>query len=303
MDGKTSMQMNRKAPPLNLLNAFETVARHLSIKQASNELNVTPSAVSQKIKLLEEFIGAPLFYRTTRKVTLTSLGKKYLIMVDDLLKQHEKNYSALFKEFGKARMRLDMPSFIGYDVIFPNLSELQKKFSDIDLTIETSDELIDFETEPVDAAIRYLEDEPEDLYARLISKTNGALVCSDKFPKLKSLKTLNDITKSTLIHSRRQNQIWINFGNHFNLNLNDNTNGIFLDNYLSTITAAEQGLGLALAVMPISKKRILAGSLITPLKLNYPLKYSVYFVQRKSTKNNKRLDELYEWLVSIFNRL
>jgi len=65
-------------PPLQWLRVFESSARHLSFTQAADELNITQSAVSQQIKLLENFVGEPLFIRGTRSLQLTNAGAIYL---------------------------------------------------------------------------------------------------------------------------------------------------------------------------------------------------------------------------------
>lgn len=65
-------------PPLPLLRSFEVAARHLSFKQAAAELHVTPAAVSQQIKALEQRLGAPLFHRLTRALALTEAGQALL---------------------------------------------------------------------------------------------------------------------------------------------------------------------------------------------------------------------------------
>ncbi|MFT5260815.1 MAG: LysR family glycine cleavage system transcriptional activator, partial [Gammaproteobacteria bacterium] len=67
--------MPRRLPPLNGLRSFEAAARHLSFTLAAQELNVTPAAVSQQVKLLEEYFGVRLFNRLTRALSLTDSGK------------------------------------------------------------------------------------------------------------------------------------------------------------------------------------------------------------------------------------
>ena len=57
--------------PLNALNAFEVAARHESFSKAAEELNVTPAAVSQQIRMLEELLGVQLFHRLNRGLALT----------------------------------------------------------------------------------------------------------------------------------------------------------------------------------------------------------------------------------------
>jgi len=67
--------MARPLLPLNALRAFEASARHLNFSRAADELSVTPGAVSQQIRLLEDIVGAPLFRREPKGLALTDLGR------------------------------------------------------------------------------------------------------------------------------------------------------------------------------------------------------------------------------------
>jgi LysR family glycine cleavage system transcriptional activator len=75
--------MSYRLPPLNGLRAFEAAGRHLSFRQAAEELAVTPGAVSQQVKHLEQVIGVPLFQRRHRSLILTSHGEALLPSVSD----------------------------------------------------------------------------------------------------------------------------------------------------------------------------------------------------------------------------
>src|SRR3990172_10725010 len=66
-------------PPLSTLHAFEAAARRMSFKAAAEDLHVTPGAVSQQIKLLEDRLGTPLFLRRTRGIELTEAGRVLLL--------------------------------------------------------------------------------------------------------------------------------------------------------------------------------------------------------------------------------
>src|SRR5688500_7855419 len=67
-----------RLPPLNALKAFEAAARHLSVKRAAAELNVTPAAVSHQIRTLEEYLGVQLFHRLNRALELTDAARACL---------------------------------------------------------------------------------------------------------------------------------------------------------------------------------------------------------------------------------
>ncbi len=70
--------MSYHLPPLNGLRAFEAAARHLSFKHAASELHVTPGAVGQQVRALEEALGLELFRRLPRGLVLTEAGEAYL---------------------------------------------------------------------------------------------------------------------------------------------------------------------------------------------------------------------------------
>src|SRR5437660_12456593 len=70
--------MTHRLPPLKALRVFETAARHLSFKEAAQELSITQAAVSHQIKSLEEYLGVELFRRAGRGVQLTEAARACL---------------------------------------------------------------------------------------------------------------------------------------------------------------------------------------------------------------------------------
>lgn len=72
------IEMSHRLPPLNGLRSFEAAARHLSFTRAADELAVTPGAVSQQVKSLEQALGVTLFRRLPRSLVLTHEGETYL---------------------------------------------------------------------------------------------------------------------------------------------------------------------------------------------------------------------------------
>ena len=77
--------MSQDVPPLNMLAAFESAARHHSFSRAAAELHITDSAISHRIRLLEEHVGEKLFLRTRGGLTLTGKGTHYLSAVQNAL--------------------------------------------------------------------------------------------------------------------------------------------------------------------------------------------------------------------------
>src|SRR5262247_2092596 len=73
----------RKLPLLIELRAFEAAARHMSFKQAANELGVTPTAISHQIRLLERYCGHSLFRRRPRPLAMTEAGARLFPSIRD----------------------------------------------------------------------------------------------------------------------------------------------------------------------------------------------------------------------------
>ena len=78
--------MRPALPPLNALRAFEAAGRLGSFKEAAAELHVTHGAVSQQVRLLEEWLGASLFERHNRRVVLTPAARAYLAEIGPLVR-------------------------------------------------------------------------------------------------------------------------------------------------------------------------------------------------------------------------
>ena len=97
--------MARKLPPLHLIHIFEASARHQSFKLASEELFLSPSAISHQIKSLEKYLGFNLFFRKSRKVELNPAGKMFLGYVQQSLQILDQGTSQTINRFSNAVTR------------------------------------------------------------------------------------------------------------------------------------------------------------------------------------------------------
>ncbi|RCS22636.1 transcriptional regulator GcvA [Phyllobacterium salinisoli] len=147
--------MNQKLPPLNALRAFEATARHLSVKIAAEELCVTPGAVSQMIKALELNLGARLFHRMHRGLSLTEAGQNYLPPVRNAFRQIAEATRRIETVTDTGLLTVSITPFFAAAWLVPRLNAFQAAYPDIDLQIVTSNALVDFSRETVDIAVRH----------------------------------------------------------------------------------------------------------------------------------------------------
>src|SRR4051794_40818925 len=115
------MSQVTRLPPLNYLPTFELAARHLSFKRAAEELHLTPSAVSQQMRGLEEALGLPLFRRQTRALTLTPAGEQFAAVAADALDAYRRGTERLLRHHARRVVRLTTDPYIANEVLIPVL--------------------------------------------------------------------------------------------------------------------------------------------------------------------------------------
>ena len=141
-------------PPLAALRAFEAAARHLSFTRAADELHVTQTAISHRIRGLEERLGVRLFRRLSRGLVLTDEAQRYLPAVRDAFARLEAATAELLaRRTGGTLTASVVPSFAAKWLV-PRLGRFRAADPDIDLRISTSQHLVDFAREDVDIGLR-----------------------------------------------------------------------------------------------------------------------------------------------------
>jgi LysR family transcriptional regulator, glycine cleavage system transcriptional activator len=123
-----------KLPPLRSLQCFEAVARLNSFSKAADHLNVTQSAVSHQVKLLEEYLGEAMFNRQGRSFSLTEVGKCYFDEVNQSLGSLS-NVSQQIREGKSGKIRLALYSSLAVKWLIPRLDDLRKQHPEIELTL------------------------------------------------------------------------------------------------------------------------------------------------------------------------
>ncbi len=292
--------MAERLPPLNALRSFEVAARHLSFSKAAAELHVTHSAISHQIKALEEWLGIPLFRRVNRGLLLTEPGQAYLRPVRES-----------FQKLGEATWRLKakgrsgpltvsvMPSFASKWLV-PRLRSFRERHPDIDVRVSATPDLIDFDRDDVDVAVRYGRGNwSTELRSDLLIRESMFPVCS---PKLLEgplpLKTIQDLRHHTLLtdYDWRVDfwQLWLDAAGVTDLvpqhSLSFNYSNLMLQ-------AAIDGLGVALTQNALAGDDLAAGRLVRLFEVTLPTDYAYYVVTPMLTAMRPKIVAFRDWLV------
>lgn len=169
---------------LSGLTALLCVADKRSFTAAAAELRVTPSAISQFIRALEERVGVRLLQRTTRSVGLTEAGARFLSRLKPAMEGVREAFASLseLRDRPAGLLRMTLPR-LGYEsVVGPRLPEFMERYPDIDLDISIDDAFVDVVKEGFDVGIRIGERiEREMISVRVSDELRLAVVASPAY--------------------------------------------------------------------------------------------------------------------------
>lgn len=190
----------RQLPPLGTLRAFEAAARHLSFKEAANELGLTPTAISHQVRLLEEYCGEKLFRRRPRPLALSDAGARLYPIVRDGFDGFAAALSSLAPMADEQPLRVTITSAFASRWLVPRISLWREMQPDIALSIIGLDRVVNLDAGEADLAIRYARSMPRDA-SREILRDHFYPVCSPKLlDKGPAIRRPSDIGEYPLIH-------------------------------------------------------------------------------------------------------
>jgi LysR family glycine cleavage system transcriptional activator len=146
--------MSRKLPPLNALRFFEAAARHRSFARAAEELHVTPAAVSQQIKLLEDHLGVILFKRG-KTLTLSESASDALNQVSEAFDQLERAMLRIRPGNSTGPLIVSTPPAFAARWLIPRMDDFHARHPEVEVHMLATRRPVDFSVEDVDMAIRF----------------------------------------------------------------------------------------------------------------------------------------------------
>jgi len=142
-----------RIPPIQCLLAFEALARLHSVSQAGDELSVTPSAVSHRIRQLETQLGIKLFSR--QDFTLTGDGAAYLTQVRQALAALQQVPGRAGGADAPVRLRLAVTPTFSRSMLMPRLASFRRAYPEVELTLQVAIPLLDVKAEEADLEVRF----------------------------------------------------------------------------------------------------------------------------------------------------
>jgi LysR family glycine cleavage system transcriptional activator len=283
-------------PPLNPTRAFEAAGRLLSVTKAAEEMHVTPAAVSRQVRLLEDFIGTPLFTRSHGRLTLTPAGAHYLSELVPLFARLREVTSAMVQGSNASSvLRIRSPATFAVRWLIPRLASFHQAYKTVDVQLTTSSSPLDFEVDDLDGGVQLGNGDWLDLHARQLVPNELLPVMSASLP-MPSLKQLSD---ATFLHSIARIDDWAVWLEANGLSTTDAYRGMKYETSMLGYQAALEGHGIAMAQKVLVERDLASGTLIALLPPVDRGKYTYYFTWPRNRPASRELLAFSDWLSSL----
>lgn len=295
--------MKEGLPPFLSLQVFEAAARSGSFARAGEELGITAGAVSQHIRILEDFAGQPLFRRLGRGVELTLAGQAALGHAGAALAEMLQAGRAMRQSLRGRRISVSTAPSFAAKWLIPRLFGFQEAHPDVEVRISADMSLIDFAGSDLDLAIRYGPGGYEGLHYERLMSESVVVVCSPKFiESFGVMKTAADLTAAPLIHDEAPERdpscpTWAMWFAARGQRHNDAERGFRFNQSSLAIEAAIAGKGLALAKRQLALGDIAAGRLVAPMdESDAPVGFAYWLVWPRGRRFEPSQSDFLSWV-------
>jgi LysR family glycine cleavage system transcriptional activator len=280
-------------PPVLWLQAFEAAARTLSFTEAGNELGVTQSAVSQRIRLLEDRLGQKLFVRHPRSLTLTPAGQAWLPSVEEAFTRLAEGTAEVFGPRPEAPVTLRATPVMQQTWLAPRLLEFHRNHPQVAVHLVSAIWTEDFGPEGADLEIRYGRGDWEGFEAYSLGPESMLPVCSPEVAA--RLQEPADLAGETLLHALGFAVGWQAWLDKAGVpGLDTQCPSITCDNQVTTLSLAARGGGVALTHDSLLAER---DDLVAPFSLSVPSDERFWLVRPVRLRWRQEAGLLWDWLM------
>lgn len=296
--------MATRIPPVHALSAFEAAARHGSFALAADELCITPSALSHRIRLLEDFVGERLFLRDGRAVSLTEFGRRYLDVVKAALRTLTEFPLPHRTAPAQPRIKVTVPPTFARCLLVPRLAEFAALYPDIVIELFLSVPLYDLALSESDVEVRFGAGKYPDLVTeKLYEEPTFAVTSPQYLEKIGGLKAPADLHKATLLRSALEPwQPWFEVAG---LDWPEPSTGLRLDDLGLLLEAVRHGHGVGLTRKHFVQNLAATGEVVLlfpQVQLKSP-PHAYYVVYEKPVRDRPEVNAFVEWLLTTFGKL
>lgn len=288
--------MAKRFPPLPVLQAFESACRLGSFSAAASELNITRSAVSHRISLLEDLLEESVFERHTRNIVLTPTGAAYLTRVSKALLALDDVAKPIVAGPRVVRIRLSMPPTIARVVVLPRLKPFLDRHPEIEIALELSQSQLDYRTHDTDIDIRFGTGHHPGKECRRFGADFIFPVASPDYIDRHNLKTPADLDRAHLLRSHLEPwKPWFDAAGIPDRGKPDR--GHRFEDLALAYHAAALGMGVALARPALARNLLSSGDLVRLFEIEARSPHAYYIVCDAGVMERPACAALVAWLL------
>lgn len=291
---------------LNALRAFEASARHQSFSAAAEELHVTPAAVGQLVRALEDWLGTPLFHRRSSgraRLTATDAAERALTDIRAGFDRLSLGLERLKEGSASGVLTVTVSPSFAAKWLLPRLERFHAAWPDTDVRLDTSLKPVDFVAQRIDVGVRYGAGHWPGLVAQPFMAEDVYPVCAPALARQHTRpRKPADLLEHTLVHDLSMDgssgfPTWDGWLRHAGVAGRAPRRGLKINNSAAVLQAAIDSQGIALARSVMAHDDVAAGRLVRlfpGIAFASPLAY--YVVYRAECASLPRLVAFRDWL-------
>lgn len=257
------MRVGSKHLPLTALQGFEAAARHLNMRRAGEELNLTQSAISHQVRSLEKALGRSLFAENRRRLTLTPDGKRLFIAVREGLDAISTAAIQVSEDaFSSSLTVLVAPAFSSQWLV-PRLPKFLELFPDLTFSLRVASGVKPSDLGQVDAAVVFNNAQFPGMRVETLTQLNMFPVCAPGVLKPVHGMGPEDLAAETLIHEDN-GETWARWFGAVGAEQIEPRRKIFASGTQAALSLAIAGCGYAIDDGIMGARALSEGALVRP---------------------------------------
>jgi LysR family glycine cleavage system transcriptional activator len=252
----------QRLPPLNALRVFHVVVRQHSLRRAAKVLSVSPQAVSQQIKLLEDRLGVTLFTRKGRAIEATEQAILLQHFVQAAFDELAEGVRRVARPDLRGRINLNASPYFATRYLLDRITRFRAAVPEADLRLTTMVDLPDFAADDVDVAIQWGYGTWRGAEARLLLRDYKVIACTPALAR--RIRAPADLVQLPLLHPVLSPELWPNVLRALGVERPAAKADMQLQDAATLRRAALAGLGLGLVSTIDAVEDLAQGRLVAP---------------------------------------
>lgn len=299
---------NLSGSVLSGLHCFLIASEQMSFTRTAEVLFLTQSAVSHKIKNLEDALGVQLFIRQPRKLTLTDEGLRLKLVLAATFGDIANEIRDLKNVELSGDINISAPPTFAQTWLLPRLKSFNDLYPSLRIHLRTRNDHVDFQTESIDCAIYFGKGAYQGLHSRQLMDEAMQPVCSHDYAVQHDLyQRPEGLMQCLLLHDAApwaragRNDEWQLWAQQYEIQLPEAE--CTFDRSDLALQAAEHGMGVAMGRRSFVAEKLAEKKLVMPFDMMVPSPFSYYVVCRQNMQNTPKIKAFSDWLCEEIEQL